>query len=137
MKEVLKKLNDFAIRHKVILEEKGTCGFGRPCVGFLRDSHYIDLNPISMGDGKFEYLKEFYCEDFRAPVGVNNYHKHDCLAVLVEDDNYKKGLKELLKWIENIESKHKIEIVDRQNEIKNPIQLAISGLSTPTLKVKK
>ncbi len=145
MKEVIKKLNDFAIRHKVILQENGTCGFGRPCVGFELSDCYIDFNPNDCEDKipknkktREGYIKEFYCEDFFAPKGVEAYHKHDCLAVLFyEESGREEALRQLLQWIENIESKHKVEIVKVENKFNNIIESMLKGLYTPRLKLKK
>jgi hypothetical protein len=82
-------------------------------------------------------MKEYYCLDFEAPEKVEKYHKHSCLAVLVIGDNYDKGLKQLLKWIKNIESKHKVEVVDRDNGHSDMLQIMFHGVTTPTLKLKE
>ena len=57
-------LASYAARIGARLETEGECGFGRPCVGLIRNSVYPD-----------------YPED--APVPIETaYHKHNCLAVL-------------------------------------------------------
>lgn len=136
MENVLKKLNDFAIRHKVILEEKGEIGFGRPCVGFIRNGSYIDINPYKEDYSGFD--KDFYCEDFYAPEGVESYHKHDCLAILCKNtkEGYEEGLRQLLKWIEHIEKKNSIIIVNRQNKPKSTMEALFKGLSSPAMRLK-
>ena len=45
MDKIKKELQDFANKHKIVLDEHGECGFGRPCVGFLHGDNYIDINP--------------------------------------------------------------------------------------------
>lgn len=70
------------------LQTKGEVGFGRPCVGVLYGQTYVDYDyelgyPVNGG--------------FWTPE--NAYHKHDCLAVLVHDEDYNSALDELYNWI--------------------------------------
>jgi hypothetical protein len=47
--------NEFALKHKVIFEEDGEVGMGRPCVGFVRGDGYVDYNPYLHEWGKMEF----------------------------------------------------------------------------------
>jgi hypothetical protein len=124
MKKTIKaKLEKFALKHKLILEEHGEVGFGRPCVGFLTGDSYLDYPPVySHGDA----FKEIY-PDCDFPTVDNSYHKHNCLAVLVRGDDYAKGLDELAEWVDKIEAKGEVEVVDYATGASG-IQATLSGL---------
>tara|TARA_B100001964_G_scaffold6969_1_gene7558 strand:+ start:3273 stop:3689 length:417 start_codon:yes stop_codon:yes gene_type:complete len=133
--KVFKNLQRFANDHQLILEPKGECGFGRPCVGFLsRSGNYVDYNPCDHKD--YEPIKGFEDDRLYAPEGVNSYHKCDCLAVLVSGDNYDEGLKQLNKWIEHIESLGKVEIESYKTGATG-IQAVISGVIGWAIRIKK
>ena len=104
----VEKLQAFANKHKVILEQEGEVGFGRPCVGFIRGTGYVNINPYSEGG---DYAAIFEEQDLAAPACVDYYHKHDCLCVLVGDNDYAAALEELLIWVEHLESKGELEVV--------------------------
>ena len=38
-------------------------------------------------------------------------HKHNCFAVLVDNDNYDRGLHELNQWIKHLEAQGELELV--------------------------
>jgi hypothetical protein len=44
--ETWQNLQRFANEHKLILEDEGQIGFGRPCVGFVKVGSYIAYNPL-------------------------------------------------------------------------------------------
>ena len=101
MNELMKKLNDFAEKHGVKFEANGEVGFGRPCVGFLKNDAYIDFTPYNM-----DTFDPVFPNDERLvePDGVEDaYHKHDCMAVLVHDDDYEKALNQLSVWVDYLE----------------------------------
>lgn len=86
--ELRNKLEQFALKHKLILEEAGEVGFGRPCVGFLKGTGYVDYNATVHPD----YKPAFPDDEYYEPPVPDAYHKHDCLAVLVHDDDYDSAL---------------------------------------------
>lgn len=96
-KELLER---FALDHKVILEEEGQVGMGRPCVGFTKGTSYIAYNPINMVT--FETLSAFGDDRIRDCAPENAYDKSDHLAVLVHDDNYEGALQELVGWVRDL-----------------------------------
>jgi hypothetical protein len=102
-KVILSNLQRFADEHGLTLVERGECGFGRPCVGLTRNDNYIAFNP------RDDNLQDIWPDDGRLypPEGVDNYHKHMCLAVLVHNDDYNEGLRQLNKWIVHLESQGK------------------------------
>ncbi len=101
--ETRNKLERFAIKHKVVLEEKGTVGFGRNCVGFLRGNGYIDLNPYKSAPTFERVFKDddYYYEPDNVP---DAYHKHDCVAVLVHGEDWGKALRQLALWVDDLEA---------------------------------
>jgi hypothetical protein len=117
MENIIADLEAFAAKHGLTLEKRGEVGFGRPCVGFIKGSSYVDHNALSHDD--FRPLSEFEDDHLYAPDGVNSYHKHDCLAVLVEADDwenipdvaYDEALRQLHTWIKHLESLGSVEVV--------------------------
>lgn len=88
---------------------RGEVGFGRPCVGISIHEGYVDFNPID-GD-TFERIEELYHEEL-FPKIEDAYHKHDCFAVLVHDDDYEEGLRQLREWVEDIRQHGKPVVVE-------------------------
>ena len=131
----VEKLNKFANKHSLLLKNKGECGFGRPCVGFLDSrGNYVDYNPTSCKD--FSYIFGEYNESLDAPEGVNSYHKSDCMAVLVENDNYDEGLKQLLLWVEHLESQGDVEVKEYKTGAEG-MQAMFSGITGFALTINK
>lgn len=127
------KLNAFASKHQVLLIQKGQCGFGRACVGFsTADGNYVDYNPMAFPDYAYVWP---YDARLGAPEGVDAYHKHDCLAVLVSDDNYEAALEQLLKWIEHLEGQGELEI-SSFNTGATGVQAIISGATGKAIRFK-
>jgi len=80
-----KVCEDFAARYDLSWQEAGYCGFGRPCVGFTRNSLWIQYDPIDTSKWRDEDRDAMYIiksGDVRAPEGVEAYHKSDFLCVL-------------------------------------------------------
>lgn len=128
---ILKELNAFAIKHKVILEEKGEVGFGRPCVGFLRGSSFIDYN------ASIDYPNPLFPGDEEIWSTVDDaYHKHNCLAVLVNDDDYEEALTQLHKWITDWD-KEGIEIVEFDPKPTSLVQALMTGATGYAIRLKK
>lgn len=91
-----------------MLELDGEVGFGRPCVGVLWRTHYVDtpgsaFNEYPPGVPQHAFSpnaeQERILDPYRPPEDVDAYHKHDCLCVLGTDDEAVDGL---LRWIEKI-----------------------------------
>ena len=122
---VVGKLKDFAAQHDLILEKKGECGFGRPCVGFLdKTGNYVDYNPTKYPDFDLVWPGD---ERLFAPDGVESYHKADCMAVLVRNGDYASALEGLLKWVENLEAQGQV-IVEEYTTGAQGLQAMISGV---------
>jgi hypothetical protein len=131
--EIYQNLQRFANEHKLILEDHGEVGFGRPCVGFLHGHNYVDYNPMNLES--FEYIPGFKIDD-PVPSGVNAYHKHDCMAVLVENDDYDEALRQLNEWVKHLESLGTVEIVQYETGARG-MQAVISGFFGKAIKISK
>jgi len=134
MGKTVNKLQEFAQKHSIILNEKGEIGFGRPCVGFVHGDNYISFNPLQDG-GDYEPIFGEYDDRLYPPEGVESYHKGDYVAVLVSDEKYHKGLKQLLKWVEHLESQGEVEVVEYQTGATG-LQAVISGMFGRAIKFK-
>jgi hypothetical protein len=123
----------FANDHKIVFEDHGEVGFGRPCVGFTSGSGYIDIHPLDRTD-----YNELWPHDARlaAPRGVEAYHKHNCLAVLVlGDDDYDSAILQLAQWVEHLEAQGAVEIVSYPTGASG-LQAMISGMVGKALRFK-
>ena len=131
---VFKNLQRFANNHKLILEDDGECGFGRPCVGFLSQSgNWLDHNPINS-----ETYESIWPDDERLypPKEVDDaYHKHDCMAVLVHNDNYDEALQQLNKWVKHLESQGELFVQEFETGAKG-MQAVISGVFGWAIRIK-
>lgn len=125
-------LTDFADKYDIKLEEKGECGFGRPCVGLIKNDNYIDYNPLSLKTYELLFDED---ERLEAPEGVEAYHKHNCLAVLVHDDDYNAGIEELYKWIKHLESQGEIYI-EKYPTGADQFQAMVSGAYGHAIRLK-
>lgn len=116
----------FANEHKLIFEDEGEVGFGRPCVGFLaRGGRYLDYNPGRYGSsGNYEPIEELHCQAAEPPDGCAAYHKHNCMAVLGHGD---RAVAQLAAWVRSLESQGRVEVVDFETGATS-MQALISGL---------
>lgn len=106
---------------------RGECGFGRPCVGINHDGHWVDLGPPEHieGPGYSMDIPSVLPEAY-PPEGVDDaYHKHDCLAVLVNPADYENiteaeyevAIRQLFIWVQHIDrAGYTIESQPRNNE---------------------
>ena len=139
--EMKAALQAFANEHKVILEDRGEVGFGRPCVGFLRGNGYVSHNPyhyLPTGElnPPLEPLAELADDRLYPPTGCENaYHKHDCLAILVEDEHYDVALWNLYRWVEHL-NQLGVEVVQYQTGATG-IQAMLTGVFGWAVRVKK
>ena len=88
-------LTEWAARYRCSLQLSGEVGFGRDCVGILKDSHYIDTAGI-----KGETAYNFNSEPYSWWEPEDSYHKHDCLAVLGHGDEALAQLYEWVRWLD-------------------------------------
>lgn len=96
--EARKLIQEFANEHKVVFEDDGECGIGRDCVGLLHGNNYVAYNPIKCDD-TYDHIKDFYDERFHQMAPADAYHKHDCFAVLVHDEDYDTAIIQLGEWV--------------------------------------
>lgn len=133
--EAINICNQFAIKHKVIFVEEGEVGFGRKCVGFLSGSGYVDFNPYIKAPD-YEHLwpmdERLYPPSELVP---NVYHKHDCLCVLVRDEQYDLAKIELALWVEYLYSQGEIEIVPYETGAQG-IQALFTGFTGRAVRFK-
>ena len=134
IKEKIEYLEDFAKKFGVVLEKHGEVGFGRSCVGLLHGDTYVEYNPRSRND--WEYVDGLYDDDLFAPSGVRAYHKHECFAVLVEDDEYNRALEQLYEWVTHIQSKGEVELISYPTGASG-MQAIISGVTGYAFRLEK
>lgn len=135
MKDITKELKDFAEKHDIELIEKGEVGFGRDCVGFLKGKKYIEHNPYDMIE--FEPISQLEDDRLYPPDDVHDaYHKTNCLAVLVHEENYDEALRQLHTWMTYLESLGEVEIV-KFNTGATGVQAMFSGTHSYAITIKK
>jgi hypothetical protein len=81
--------NGVAIMH-------GECGFGRPCVGVNGAGQWIDWRTHQPPN------YEVVGVPYDGLVPDDAYHKHDCVCVLVQGDDYAQAWWQLGCWLDNI-----------------------------------
>ena len=135
----------FANEHEIIFKKRGTCGFGRPCVGFSSGDQWIDYNPYHRTT--YEPLPGFSGDRLRAPYDLvpDTYHKADCLAVLAHPKaergsgmfagdldemdlyDYDPAIIQLALWVQHMEAQGPLEVVDHETGATG-LQVIVSGL---------
>ena len=123
-------IQEFANRFKLIFEDDGEVGFGRKCVGLTNGSNYIDYNPTQFPD--YDYVEEFYDERLYDIVPENAYHKHNCLAVLGNEES---SIIQLSEWIDKL--KELGAVVEKYKTGATGIQALISGTENYAIKLTK
>lgn len=101
MKEKIDYLQEFCNKNKLVLSEKGECGFGRACVGILHGDNYLDYNPSNSVD--YMTIPLYYSEKHFDITPPDAYHKHNCFAVLANDGDYETAIGQLYDWIKQVE----------------------------------
>jgi hypothetical protein len=87
---------DWATQNKCVITD-GECGFGRPCVGLSSGDKWVDWR----GDeGPPNYFP--LPDPYDGWVPMDAYHKHDCVAVLIHDDNKAAAWTQLRLWLDAI-----------------------------------
>lgn len=122
----------FALKHRVIFDDRGECGFGRECVGFSSGDKWIDHNPCTMG-GNYDRIESLACKDTHPPEDVDAYHKHHCLAVLGRGDGAIIGL---AKWVLKMEAAGEVEVVSYETGATG-FQALVSGVHARAVVVRK
>jgi len=130
--ESLKICQDFALKHKVIFDDEGECGFGRECVGFRSRNTWINHNPLNY-DGSYEPIKEFSDDRLYSPGDINAYHKHDCLAVLGRGEQ---AIIQLATWVKHLENLGEVEIVEFKTGATG-MQALLTGVCSHVVRIKK
>ena len=121
---------NFAHGHKVVFEDKGECGFGRPCVGIISGTSWIGHNPCSMA-GDYLPIAELVCAACHPPGTVVDYYgKHNCLVVLYHGDNDRDwAIIQLAMWIQHMEQQGSVHIIQYATGAVG-IQASVSGLTS-------
>lgn len=130
-----RRLLAFADKHQITLERRGSCGFGRPCVGFTKGIAYVDYHPLDMDT--YEEVPGFRSDEddnrLYAPSGVNAYRKHNILAVLADfsgnetDEDYEMALDQLMLWVIDLVKQPGVLEVVQYRKGGNPLQQMLSG----------
>ena len=96
------RLDKFAKKHGLVFEPSGEVGLGRPCVGFLKNSHYVEYEPVNMTTYQLIWPED--SREFIPDEVVDAYHKHCCVAVSVRDGNYREAMRQLDIWATYLDS---------------------------------
>lgn len=88
-------IQEFANKHKIVFDDEGETGFGRPCVGLSHGDNWVAFNPTN--STTYGHIEEFYNEKLEEIQPPNAYHKHDCLAVLGRGEE---AIKQLSDWVD-------------------------------------
>ena len=127
------KLERFALKHKLVLQERGEVGFGRPCVGFCHGDQYVNYNPHK-SDGDYKQIEKLYDNRHHQLTPEDAYHKHTCMAVLVHNENYDEALRQLGDWVEKLE-RIGVEVIEFKTGAKG-VQAIMTGLFGRALKLR-
>jgi len=117
-------LTEWAARYRCALQLNGQVGFGRDCVGILKDSHYIDT-----ADAKNATAYNYESGPGSWWEPEDSYHKHDCLAVLGHGDEALAQLYQWVKWLDG----HGYGVEEVYRRPSSDIDLAVHGISLPKL----
>lgn len=99
-------LTQFAGKWGLTFSETDEIGFGRKCVGFLKNNHFLEYNLYD--DDTYEPIDGFYSAKLHEITPEDAYHKHSCVAVLGGGED---AIRQLYDWVLELE-KLNIEIVD-------------------------
>lgn len=108
---------DFAKEIGAVLSEGGEVGFGRPCVGFLAGSSYVDYGPafIYTGINTSSSIEDLDDPAVYPPREINDaYHKHECFCILAghgTPEEYENALIQLHIWVKHLKSQGGIKLV--------------------------
>lgn len=90
----------------------GECGIGRPCVGLNKGGSWVDYPDWP---NAFVELPE------------DAYHKHNCVAVLIHDDDPEPAWRQLRSWLLAIMGDGwRVETITRENQ--SPVEAILHGM---------
>ena len=130
IEEYKANIQEFANRFKLIFEDDGEVGFGRKCVGLTNGNNYVDYNPTQFPD--FDYVEEFYDERLFDIIPENAYHKHNCLAVLGNEET---SIIQLSEWIDKL--KELGAVVQKYKTGATGMQALFTGIENYAIKLTK
>ena len=123
----------WAYREKCVFEEEGEVGFGRECVGMVRDSSYVDLGPHEKQEllvGRPPYWVTVPIEESKPPEGVTDaYQKHDCLCVIGGGDG---AVHQLYLWCWALERRG-VHVSKAERQGRDPVDLLFQGFGVAYL----
>jgi glycyl-tRNA synthetase beta subunit len=99
-------------------------------VGLINGSNYVDYNPTQYPN--YDYVEEFYDERLFDIVPENAYHKHNCLAVLGNEET---SIIQLSEWIDKL--KELGAVVEKYKTGATGIQALITGTENYAIKLTK
>lgn len=109
----------------------GECGFGRPCVGIQATSgNWLDYDPL-----RHPNYDRIYPDDPLFPSVENAYHKHCCVTVLVDDDDYATAARRLREWIDAIEACE--PFIEKFSTGATGMQALFSGTTRTCVRIKR
>lgn len=131
----LENLERFAEEHDIILETRGEISLVGECVGFLDRTgcKYIGFNPYQ-ADTK-SYRECYYDDRFFEVMPENAYVEHNCLCVLVFNEDYESALEELSDWIDALEEMGELEVLEYFNSIEG-LEEIVGGEVDTVIKYK-
>lgn len=124
----------FAKEHRLYFEDHGEVGIGRPCVGFSHGHNYVDYAPLNLQT--YELIPDMDGARIAAAAPADAYHKHSCLAVLVHDDNYDEGIRQLDQWVRKMEAGGELEVALFQTGAVG-LQALMSGVVGTAIRYKR
>ena len=130
IEEYKANIQEFANRFKLIFEDDGEVGFGRKCVGLTNGNNYVEYNPTQYPD--HDYVKEFYDKRLFDIVPENAYHKHNCLAVLGNEET---SIIQLSEWIDKL--KELGAVVQKYKTGATGMQALFTGTENHAIKLTK
>lgn len=83
----------YCANNGLTLDLEGECGFGRDCVGVLKEGKFPDYNWYDEDWNRVDKNGEVW-------TPKDAYHKHDCVAVLGRGEEAENQLYEWLQWFE-------------------------------------
>jgi hypothetical protein len=117
---------DWATQNRVVITD-GECGFGRPCVGVSAGDKWVDWQ-ANTGAPDYTDIPGGY--DGWTPMDA--YHKHECVAVLVHNDDLPFAWNQLKLWLDAI-IEGGWEVIHEDRVPKDALDLLFHGTSTARL----
>lgn len=114
--EKIEWMLDYAERHNVTLELKGTVGFGRDCVGIIAEN---ECYPDYFWYAPTDYNWRIDCNFDISWTPPNAYHKHYCVAVLGHGEAAEAELYDWLKWFDD--HGYTVEVVEDRAQTENSV----------------